>query len=686
MHDPAVGPSSDSAGQSHRLESWKEIAAYFGRGVTTVQRWEQLEGLPVHRLPHAKKGSIFALKSELDAWRSNRESLGERSVPTAESEGVPVLSPETGERSPAPARRRAIVIVAGTVLAVAISTLAMVRVLRPTDSAPVVGAAPAIPKPLANDAADERCPSLSPDGSQVIYHWRHEGAPGLYIKSVSRGSPRRLSTGNTAVPFECGYAKWSPAGDLVAFLGRGEGDSKTIWVVSPAGGEARRLTSASGIDLSWTPDGQTVAFVDRNSRGEPFSIFAIPVRGGPRRRLTTPPLGDFGDTFAAFSPDGRRLAVVRYGARYQSDLLVMNVDAPESALDRLTTGFSGIEGIVWTLDGRLIVFGSHEGLWKIDVTRPGEKPVRVAAFDGGAKYPTLSRAGEGAALRLAYQSDIIDVNVWRWDVRRRQAMKVAGSTLWDDFPAIAAAGDRVAFASNRTGANEIWSADVDGSNPQQLTFHRGPVVASPQWSPDGARLAFSSQLGDNRDIYVMRADGSESTRLTTGPSEDTNPSWSRDGQWIYFRSDRGGIGQIWKAPAAGGTAVRVTTGEALEGYESPNGKLLYFVRSGDAPGLWSVSVQGGEESPIAPHVRGGYWGVADKGVYFVISGADVSTDSIALGFFDFATGTVTTIAPPPVPTRIIHSGFSVSRDGRLVLWTQRDNAIRDLMLIDGWNP
>lgn len=61
-----------------RLESWKEIAAYLGRDVTTVQRWEKREGMPVHRHLHAKRGSVYALPAELDAWKqSRRPHLGE---------------------------------------------------------------------------------------------------------------------------------------------------------------------------------------------------------------------------------------------------------------------------------------------------------------------------------------------------------------------------------------------------------------------------------------------------------------------------------------------------------------------------------------------------------------------------------------------------------------------------------
>jgi TolB-like protein/Tfp pilus assembly protein PilF len=58
-----------------RLESWKEIAAYFRRDVTTVQRWEKQENLPVHRLHHRKLGSVYAYRSELDTWRKARAAL-----------------------------------------------------------------------------------------------------------------------------------------------------------------------------------------------------------------------------------------------------------------------------------------------------------------------------------------------------------------------------------------------------------------------------------------------------------------------------------------------------------------------------------------------------------------------------------------------------------------------------------
>ncbi len=60
---------------AERLESWKEIALYLNRSGRTVRRWEEKEGLPVHRLQHDKRGSAYAYRAELDAWRESRRQL-----------------------------------------------------------------------------------------------------------------------------------------------------------------------------------------------------------------------------------------------------------------------------------------------------------------------------------------------------------------------------------------------------------------------------------------------------------------------------------------------------------------------------------------------------------------------------------------------------------------------------------
>lgn len=91
---PRIG--ADSHGR--RLESWKEIATYLGRDVTTVRRWEKREGLPVHRLHHSRLGSVYAYTAELDAWRQERDAgaatagAGAKQVRETASRGWPVIT------------------------------------------------------------------------------------------------------------------------------------------------------------------------------------------------------------------------------------------------------------------------------------------------------------------------------------------------------------------------------------------------------------------------------------------------------------------------------------------------------------------------------------------------------------------------------------------------------------------
>jgi eukaryotic-like serine/threonine-protein kinase len=77
--NPGIGAEA----QGRRLESWKEIAAYLGRDVTTVRRWEKREGLPVHRLQHSKLGSVYVYTTELDAWRKERTPAAATDDPDA---------------------------------------------------------------------------------------------------------------------------------------------------------------------------------------------------------------------------------------------------------------------------------------------------------------------------------------------------------------------------------------------------------------------------------------------------------------------------------------------------------------------------------------------------------------------------------------------------------------------------
>src|SRR5690348_17830480 len=89
MPEPPIQVTPPFLKPEDRLDSWKEIAAYLNRDVTTVQRWEKREGMPVHRHLHDKLGSVYASRVELDAWTRSRKPQG---VPE-NGQDAPVLNP-----------------------------------------------------------------------------------------------------------------------------------------------------------------------------------------------------------------------------------------------------------------------------------------------------------------------------------------------------------------------------------------------------------------------------------------------------------------------------------------------------------------------------------------------------------------------------------------------------------------
>lgn len=141
---------------------------------------------------------------------------------------------------------------------------------------------------------------------------------------------------------------------------------------------------------------------------------------------------------------------------------------------------------------------------------------------------------------------------------------------------------------------DIVTMDPKGSRSRQLT--RTGDNDAPSWSADGRRLAFASRRTGNGDIYTMRADGTDLTRVTRSPAAESDPTWSPDGRWVAFVSDLGRnryYGSIVRQRASsphGGYQVLLRTDsapkcerqEACSWYEapawSPDGKHIAFER------------------------------------------------------------------------------------------------------------
>jgi dipeptidyl aminopeptidase/acylaminoacyl peptidase len=225
--------------------------------------------------------------------------------------------------------------------------------------------------------------------------------------------------------------------------------------------------------------------------------------------------------------------------------------------------------------------------------------------------------------------------------------------------------------------------DSDGSNLVRVTS-LGAEAGTPRWSPDGGQIAFDfCAEREDRDIYVVRAEGGAPRRLTTDPAEEVVPSWSRDGQWIYFAANHNGDWQVWKIPAAGGETLQVTKQGGFLAFESPDGKFVYYAKGLTLPGLWRVPVAGGEETPVLDRLQVGHWGnwaVVEEGIYFLNPEAK---DGAAIEFFSFATRRVTKVAGLGNVSLFPH-GFAVSPDRRWILYPLWEQSGSDIMFVENF--
>ena len=166
---------------------------------------------------------------------------------------------------------------------------------------------------------------------------------------------------------------------------------------------------------------------------------------------------------------------------------------------------------------------------------------------------------------------------------------------------------------------DIWIAEADGSNPQQLTHGPGADQGSPSWSPDGRRIAFDSLGKDSHiHLWMIDADGGAPRRLTAEAGDQVVPTWSHDGRWIYYSWWQADTRDIWRMPADGGAPERLTHGAAGPfACESADGKsLLFQPKDADSP-LMTMALAGGPARQLLPCVKNSAFGVGSRGVYYV---------------------------------------------------------------------
>ena len=515
---------------------------------------------------------------------------------------------------------------------------------------------------VTNYAGRQGQPALSPDGTQLAFVWdgdQNENED-VYVKALGEADALRLTTD----PASDLWPTWSPDGKRLAFR-RGDG----VYTRPVLGGSERRIgtglliPNALGIgQMSWSPDGRWIAVPATTG------LFLLPAEGGEPRAATT--VGGVGalDRSAAFSPDGRTLAFFRCEPEascrvfFQTLSRAGSPDGPPR--QRFDQAFrSG--GLAWSRDGERLFFSGSPtasglgSIWQVDV-QTEDPPARVP-LASEVTLAGISAAGE----RLAFVRILTGAQVWKVVNGRTEPFIRSAGQIFDWGAAFSPDGRTIAFQSGRLGKGDhIFAATADGSGIVQLTGNDVKFASTPDWSPDGKWLTFSTQRDDGGfDIAVMQSSGGPLRRLTAGNNND-RPVFSHDGRRVWFTSTRTGRSEIWSVPFEGGSETQFTSEGRMTAGVSADGRTVYYQDfSGD---LYARQLAGGPERRIATDLAGRYaYTVIRDGIYVVRAGKQGSNAVLYLADLAGQNGRVVS----DLPGYWTAGRPSVSPDRRTILYS-----------------
>jgi Tol biopolymer transport system component len=346
---------------------------------------------------------------------------------------------------------------------------------------------------------------------------------------------------------------------------------------------------------------------------------------------------------------------------------------------RVTPGRLEVQFPAWTADGREIVFmlgfaSSNGALARVDA-KGG--PVRRIPGLGYTAGPVAIARKAG---RLAFSRGGIDADIWRLDTTGQEPpQKWIQSTLYDVAGEFSPDGRKIAFSSNRSGPRELWVCDADGGNAVQLTNFGGPITGTARWSPDGRWITFDSRPRGKPDVFVISAEGSGLRRLTDEQDSQGmwQPAWSADGAWIYFSSDRSGRFEIWRMPSAGGPAEQLTRNGGSSAYPGRDRQWVYYAK-GDTGRLHRLRPDGSGDAVVVDQpITLLQYSVIPGAAYFIGSSGQESYLQ-RLG----EDGKVAKVMKLPFTPGL---GLSLSPDGRYALVTKPDDNGTDLVLVEGFH-
>jgi tricorn protease len=473
----------------------------------------------------------------------------------------------------------------------------------------------------AIEAPLPRHPAPSPDGSQIAFSWQGD----LWLVSARGGLASRL----TAHPAVDRFPVWSGDGSLIAFASNRHGNNDVFFMPVDRSAAPTRLTYATTDDTpqSFTPDGKAVLFVSQRHEGvsRGLQLWKVALSGG------TPAITQ--DAFglnASYSPDGEKLAFVRGGSPWtrrgyrgsgNRDLWLKTANGEYTKL----TDFDGDDDQPSWLDSGIIAFlSSRDGrknVFRLD-TATGEA-TQLTFHEGSAiRFPKASAGGniiayefedglrtvpadggEPTSLSIQVPADEINNPVQR-------------KTSSDDADELAVSPDGKLAAFIVYG--DVFVTGIVSKDDQEIAKpFTARVTQTPErerdlsWSPDGKQLLFSSAVNGNDDLYLARRMDEETpwpetfdfelTRITDSPAEEYGAQFSPDGGRIAFIRGRGTM--VLRDRESGEEIVLLNHWDAPDFDWSPDGEWLAYAIADEHFNneVWIVSAEAGTPYNVSRH-------------------------------------------------------------------------------------
>ena len=449
---------------------------------------------------------------------------------------------------------------------------------------------------LTAHPGQELFPRFSPDGRSIAFTGQYDGDEQVYVIPVEGGAPRQLTFYPARGPMapRWGYDHqvygWTPDGGGVLFRSTREGfdvgDSR-LYVVNVAGGLPRALPMPAGAG-DFAPDGRRVAYSPlfrdfrtwkRYEGGWAQDLWIFDLDAGTAENVTRHRRSDRDPMWVGerilFASD--RSGVLNL---YAYDVATRETTAlTESALWDVRWPSADATGrVVFELGGVLQLLDAASGASRrVPIAVPDDglsaRPGRVSA-EGEIEDFGLSPDGQRAL--FVARGDVFSAPIEKGPTRNL----TRSSGAHDKWARWSPDGRRVAFVSDRSGEDEIYLVDQDGSGePERLTSDGAMLRYAPEWSPDGKRLAFSDKEGR---LFVVELAGRSLVQVADDSrNQITEYAWSPDSAWLAFAmtaSRRSSSIYVW----GGGDdpESRLVTTELFDEHTpawDPEGRYLFFL-------------------------------------------------------------------------------------------------------------